>query len=164
MAAPSTTGKRVVLRNVKKEAVARPPADARFWIFEDMRGRRACWRLGSGQTVADFIGSGNSRLADANLQFFKGSTLRVFFPIGGRYHVVKSFRSIPSITLARVLACIEATATSAAAFHLMHDKGATSVRVDDAQRVLKGAVVCELSLRNMGGSNQVYVNLLAPIG
>ena len=154
--------KRVIARNVKIERLTEPPKDAAVYYFETARGRRVCWKLGS-QTAKEFMAS-NGGVTGADLQFFKGSTLRVFFPTtrdprgGATSYATKTFKNNGNITLEKVMRCVEATAAAAIAHHLQavlkQTRGTTTA---DVARVLKNTTVCHVLLRRVGGGNQVYV-------
>jgi hypothetical protein len=145
-------------RNVKVERLAEPPKDAAIYYFESSEtGRRVCWKMGT-QTAAQFLDSSGG-VTGADLQFFKGTTLRVFFPTRDSQYITKTFKNVGAhITLEKILKSVEATATAAIAHHLQHEnKQAKAVTTDDVSRVLKNVNVCHILLRRVGGGNQVYV-------
>ena len=147
--------RRVLARNVKKEPIGEPPADASVFFFETQRGQRVCWKMAS-QSAQEFADSG---LIAANQQFFKGTSVRVFFPVQDMYYATKTFRGMGNITLERVLRCVEQAASSAVAFHLQNDLKQAGVTTQDVTARLKRVVVCHLLLRRIGGGNRVYVRL-----
>jgi hypothetical protein len=151
--------KRVLARNVKKEPMAEPPADATVFFFETEQGQRVCWKIAT-QSAHEFATSG---IAASSQQFFKGATLRVFFPVKDGYYATKMFRGVGTLTFERVLKCIEFAASAAVAYHLQHDVGQSSVTTEDVTKSLRRVAVCHLLLRSMGGSNQVYVRLSGSI-
>jgi hypothetical protein len=143
---------------VKVESLAEPPKDAAIYYFESSdTGRRVCWKIGA-QTALQFLDSSGG-VTGADLQFFKGTTLRVFFPTHGSQYVTKTFKNVGgNITLEKILKSVEATTTAAIAHHLQHEnKQAKAVTTDDVARVLKNVNVCHILLRRVGGGNQVYV-------
>jgi hypothetical protein len=90
---------------------------------------------------------------------FKGTSVRVFFPVQDMYYATKTFRGMSNITLEKVLRCVEQAAASAVAFHLQNDLKQAGVTTQDVAIRLKRLAVCHLLLRRVGGGNRVYVRL-----
>jgi hypothetical protein len=148
--------RRVLARNVKKEPIGDPPPDASVFFFETLRGQRVCWKIAS-QSAKEFANSGLVAANDAYI--FKGTSVRVFFPVQDMYYATKTFRGMSNITLEKVLRCVEQAAASAVAFHLQNDLKQAGVTTQDVAIRLKRLAVCHLLLRRVGGGNRVYVRL-----
>ena len=170
MTLPPSQNKRVIARNIKIEHLSEPPKDAGVYYFDNSLGRRMCWKLGY-QTANEFMTSSGG-ISGSDLQFFKGSTLRVFFPTKrdsrtstATSYATKTFKNTGSITLSKILRCVEVTAAAAVAHHLQavlkQTRGTTTA---DVARVLRRVTVCHILLRRVGGSNQVYVRTTGSMG
>jgi hypothetical protein len=149
-------GRRILPRRVKYVDVVSPPDDTQFLAFDgnSQRSGRVCWKL-TAQTAGEFADT----IVGANETIFKNGTLRVFFPIAGKGHAVKTFTGPRKVSLRRVLLSIEATAVAASAHHLSVDRGLERVEAGDVTKFLHGVSVCHVLVRRAGGGNHVYVRL-----
>jgi hypothetical protein len=155
----------VTARNVKKvKMTGPPPKDAFSFLLKTKRGQRVCWHLA--RQTADAFAKQDLVAADGEVandrQFFKGSTVRVFFPIKEHgYYATKTFNNVGTITLIKILRCVESAAVAATVYHMQKDeqrKGA--ITMAEVSKRLNRCSVCKLLLRPVGGGNQVYVELV----
>lgn len=155
--APARPAKRIPTAGIRERLLSVEPARAEYvFDFRDPQGRPICWRLGV-QSADEFAkGLDQNDVVGIFFPTRRFKSIKVFFPIAGRYFAMRKVPSTTYINLLRLLRHIQYAAETGMAYHMTrYQPGVTKadVTADAVRAALRGTAVCDCRISR----NNVFV-------